>query len=127
VDKLIPLNPSAPKSETAAENAISDFYKLTSNQQKNNTFGEEQLKKRIKSNSEKNTMTSGVMSLNFNASGKFIVILKNGQQWKQLEEDYGILPPGKKYELVLITRGAFGSYNLVFDKSGTLYKVKRLN
>lgn len=72
-------------------------------------------------------ITVGVADVAFNFYGRFIVTLDNGQIWKQLQSDTGrahFHRHGKN--VVTISRGILGSYNLVIKGRTPAYKVKRL-
>ena len=60
--------------------------------------------------------------------GKFIVVLDNGQVWRQLDSETGVAHFQKeaKDNKVLISRGILGSYNLKINDQNSTFKVKRL-
>ena len=59
--------------------------------------------------------------------GRFVVFLDNGQVWQQLEGDTDRAHFSKsKKDLVTISRGLLGSYNLVIGDHSGLFKVKRI-
>ncbi len=75
-----------------------------------------------------NTITATVTDYSFTPFGKFIVFLDNGQIWRQQEGDadrahFQGTPTDNK---VILTRGAFGSYNLQLNDSHHQYKVIRV-
>jgi hypothetical protein len=70
---------------------------------------------------------AGVATVAFNPNGRFTVTLDNGQVWKQLEGDSGIARfKNKGHDVVTISRGILGSYNLVLEGQTALFKVKRV-
>lgn len=74
------------------------------------------------------SITIGVTDYSYNPYDKFLVILDNGQIWRQSESDTSAKAHFSKGEKnsVTISRGFLGSYNLVINDGGTVYKVKRL-
>ena len=64
----------------------------------------------------------------FTPMNKFIVFLDNGQVWRQLDGDDGHAHFRKKAKdnSVKISRGFMGSYDLVLNGQGLLFKVKRV-
>lgn len=74
------------------------------------------------------SITAGVTEYAHNPYGKFIVFLDNGQVWEQLRGDGAHAKFKRKAadNTVRISRGFLGSYNLVINDQGTLYKVKRI-
>lgn len=73
------------------------------------------------------SITAKVTDFALNPYGRFVVFLDNGQIWKQIEGDTDQAHFRKNgSETVEISRGVFGSYNLVIDGSGIAYKVKRI-
>ena len=89
-------------------------------------FGKESIQVRITKSNKIQSISSLIKSITYSSMRKFVIILENGQKWKQLDSDYRALLPGKKYEKVTIKRGALGSYNLIFDGSLPSYKAKRI-
>jgi len=71
------------------------------------------------------SITAGVTEYSFNPLGRFVVFLDNGQIWRQLDADTGraIFASGN---MVTISRGAFGSYNLRLVGQNALFKVRRV-
>jgi hypothetical protein len=59
--------------------------------------------------------------------GRFVLVLDNGEEWRQLDGDSARLAPGRTPAgaAVTISRGALGSYNLEFVGQNALYKVRR--
>jgi hypothetical protein len=75
-----------------------------------------------------NDITATVTDYSFTPFGKFIVFLDNGQIWRQQEGDsdrahFQGTPTDNK---VILTRGAFGSYNLQLNDSHHQFKVIRV-
>lgn len=73
-----------------------------------------------------NEMRANVRAVAYNPNGKFTVTLDNGQVWRQLDADTGSARFKKTGDVVIISRGVLGSYNLVVDGRNSLFKVKRL-
>jgi hypothetical protein len=73
------------------------------------------------------SITAKVTDYAFNPFGKFVVFLESGQVWKQIgaESDVATLKKGGD-NTVLISRGMFGSYNMQFNGSNKVFKVKRV-
>lgn len=69
---------------------------------------------------------SRMVSYRFEKSGAFVVVLENGQQWRQTDVEAGAvtwIKPASTYR-VTITQGAFGSYNLNTNDNPHPYKVE---
>ena len=77
---------------------------------------------------ELESITAGVTEYAFTPFGKFIVILDNGQVWRQLEgdADKAHFEKNAKDNKVTISRGFIGSYNLKINDSEKVYKVTRV-
>jgi hypothetical protein len=60
-------------------------------------------------------------------TGRFTVVLNNGQIWQQIAGDTGIAQyrPGKP-QTVTISKGSLGSYDLRFEGRNVSFKVRRL-
>lgn len=72
-------------------------------------------------------LRANVTAVAYNPRGRFTVTLDNGQIWKQLDGDTGTARLKKKGgDIVTISRGVLGSYNLVVDGRSALFKVKRV-
>lgn len=72
-------------------------------------------------------MQSGVVKVEYLANGRFVVTLANGQVWRQLDGDTGQARfKTKGGDVVTISRGLLGSYNLVVAGRAMLFKVHRL-
>jgi hypothetical protein len=73
-----------------------------------------------------NTIESMVQSFRFTTGHRFVVLLENGQEWKQIEGDTARPNlTSLKTRSVTISRGLLGSYNLVFSDQSGSYKVER--
>ncbi|MEI9989006.1 MAG: hypothetical protein WDM86_03115 [Rhizomicrobium sp.] len=73
------------------------------------------------------SITAIVQDYSFTPYDKFIVVLDNGQIWRQLESDSNKAHFMKGAQnTVTISRGLLGSYNLVVNDSMMPFKVKRL-
>jgi hypothetical protein len=73
-------------------------------------------------------VSSQITDFKLSPSGRFIVVLANGQTWRQMEGDHtnARFHPGQTSS-VTISRGAFGSYDLAFNDRSVVYKVIREN
>ena len=70
---------------------------------------------------------AAVTDFAYNPYGRFIVFLDNGQIWQQLEGDTDRARFSKsKKDMVTISRGFLGSYNLVIGDHSGMFKVKRI-
>jgi hypothetical protein len=70
---------------------------------------------------------SRMSSYRFEKNGAFVVILQNGQQWRQIDVDSGVRAPWRRRPstyTVTVSAGEFGSYTLHTDESPYLYKVE---
>jgi hypothetical protein len=72
-------------------------------------------------------ITASVSDVAFNYLAHFTVFLDNGQIWQQLASDDGKahFSRGKK-DMVTISRGLIGSYNLTIGDHTATFKVKRI-
>lgn len=70
---------------------------------------------------------SHMASYRYEKSGAFVITLQNGQQWRQVDVDSGVvatwLRPPSTYT-VTVSQGTFGSYTLRTDDNPHLYKVE---
>ena len=87
------------------------------------SFGSEQM--RQPATAETARLSSEISGISVNPLGKFTVTLTNGQVWQQLESDSRTVRPRKSMHSVRISRGMMGSYDLQFDDSSVVYKVRR--
>lgn len=72
-------------------------------------------------------LRANVAAVAYNPLGRFTVTLDNGQIWKQLDGDTGTARfKNKGGDVVTISRGVLGSYNLVVEGRSALFKVKRV-
>lgn len=73
------------------------------------------------------SITAKVTDYAYNPLGRVVVFLENGQVWRQLEGDTDKVYFHKSQaNAVEIARGAFGSYNMVVNGSGSSVKVRRI-
>jgi hypothetical protein len=74
------------------------------------------------------SISAGVTEYARTPFGKFIVFLDNGQVWRQLDSDTGVIhfSHDATENKVVISRGILDSYNLKLDDHNQIYKVKRL-
>jgi hypothetical protein len=89
-------------------------------------FGAERLPRVQAERQAVGEITSAVTDLSYSISGKFTVTLANGQVWRQKEGDVTAKFFQKQIRTATISRGVLSSYNLVFNSSGTFYKVARV-
>lgn len=61
-----------------------------------------------------------------NPFGKFVIFLAGGEVWKQIEGDPERAQFKKEGNIVVISRGLMGSYNLQLNDSNKVFKVKRI-
>jgi hypothetical protein len=71
-------------------------------------------------------MVSQIQSYSFDQLGTFTVVLANGQIWRQLSGDTNNANNLKANDMITISRGAIGSYNLQFGKHPKYFKVTRV-
>jgi hypothetical protein len=73
------------------------------------------------------SISAKVSDYAYNPYGRAVVFLENGQIWQQILGDTD-RPHFKKGETntVVISRGVFGSYNMVINGAGTAIKVSRI-
>jgi hypothetical protein len=73
------------------------------------------------------TITAAIESYTIYRDGHFAVTLSNGQVWEQLRGDLSRAYFKRSGDnTVEISRGLVGGYNLVLNRSSTLYRVTRL-
>ena len=70
-------------------------------------------------------LTAGVAGVSYDARGRFTMTLDNGEVWRQLEGDSGVLR-GSRISAVRISRGALGSYDLSVIGHNATFRVTRL-
>ncbi len=70
-------------------------------------------------------VVSQVKSYSLNQLGMFTVALTNGQTWRQISGDTNYVGRIGANEMVTISRGAIGSYNLRIGKHPEYFKVRR--
>lgn len=77
---------------------------------------------------EIDSITAGVTDYAYNAFGKFVVFLDNGQIWKQIpgDADRARFKRAASDNKVTVSRGFLGSYNLQINDSNKTYKVTRI-
>lgn len=88
-------------------------------------LGSERLPRTASAPKRAQEMTAGVASVSYDARGRFTITLDNGQVWRQLEGDTGVLQ-GSRISAVRISRGALGSYDLNVIGRNATYRVLRL-
>jgi hypothetical protein len=70
---------------------------------------------------------SRMASYRFEKNGAFVITLQNGQQWRQVDVDSGVLATWLRRPstyTVTVSQGTFGSYTLHTDDNPHLYKVE---
>ncbi|MBV9989738.1 MAG: hypothetical protein JOZ72_00465 [Alphaproteobacteria bacterium] len=73
------------------------------------------------------SITAKVSEVAYSPFGKFILFLDDGQVWRQIEADTEHAMLSKHGgDVVTISRGLLGSYNLTIEGSSKTYKVKRV-
>jgi len=74
------------------------------------------------------SISSQLTEVSFTPFGQFIVFLKNGQVWRQLQgdADRARFKSHPTDNTVTISHGALGSYNLKLNGSDRVFKVSRL-
>ena len=112
---------------------MGDIFGNSSSPEKQTTptqFGADQLPQKQASveKHEIDSITAGLQEYAKTPFGKFIVFLDNGQIWRQLQGDEGIVhfPRNLKGVHVEISRGLLGSYNMQVIGSARSYKVERV-
>jgi hypothetical protein len=70
-------------------------------------------------------LRSQIKSYSFSQMGMFTMVLDNGQVWRQLSGDTNYVGHLSTNEVVTISRGAFGSYNMRVDRRPEYFKVRR--
>jgi len=72
---------------------------------------------------------SRMASYHYEKNGAFVVVLENGQQWRQTELTAGNISWSNEPAsyTVTITQGAFGSYSLRTSDNARTFKVEPLN
>jgi hypothetical protein len=73
------------------------------------------------------SITANVTDYALNPFGKFVVFLESGQVWKQIGGESDLANFKKSGgNIVLISRGMLGSYNMQINGSNRVFKVKRI-
>lgn len=74
------------------------------------------------------SITASLTDYSYNAFGKFIVFLDNGQIWREQDgdSDRAHFSGDPKDNKVVISRGVFGSYNLQLNDAHHQFKVVRV-
>jgi hypothetical protein len=69
----------------------------------------------------------GVASFSLSPSGRFTIVLDNGQVWRQVDSDDGIAQFRKQgRNMVAISKGFLWSYDLKLNASSAVFKVTRV-
>src|SRR3954452_7881733 len=93
-------------------------------------FGKERTAKAhtARETEEIESISAQVTDVSFTPFGQFIVFLKNGQVWRQLQgdADRARFKSNPADNTVTISHGALGSYNLKLNGSDKVFKVTRL-
>ncbi|MEL7487892.1 MAG: hypothetical protein AAGJ87_11825 [Pseudomonadota bacterium] len=93
-------------------------------------FGSEDLRqpRRDKEENKPQALTAAVVEIAKNKRGKLIVILDNGQVWRQLKADTNklLVPKDPAGETVIVRKRSLGSYQLGFERDRRRIKVERI-
>lgn len=73
-------------------------------------------------------MRDKVVEWALSANGRLVLVLENGQVWKQIEGDAQKIHDLEDYppQMIMIEEGAFGSFNLKIDDRRGFLKVRRV-
>ena len=72
-------------------------------------------------------LVSNVAQYSFSPHGQFTVVLDNGEIWRQLESDDGIARfKHSGGNIVQISKGFWGSYDLRLNTANSVFKVTRI-
>lgn len=72
-------------------------------------------------------VVAAVVSYNLSPSGRFTIVLDNGQIWKQVDSDDGVAQFRKEgRNVVAITKGFLWSYDLKLNAMNAVFKVTRI-
>jgi hypothetical protein len=72
------------------------------------------------------SISAAVAKVSFGPTGRFTVVLDNGQVWQQLTGDTDKARFPSDTVMVTISRGLIGSYNLSIGDSAKTFKVRRI-
>jgi hypothetical protein len=73
-------------------------------------------------------LIAAVVSYRLSPSGRFTIVLDNGQTWKQVDSDDGVAQFRKEgRNVVAITKGFLWSYDLKLNAMSAIFKVTRVN
>lgn len=72
------------------------------------------------------SIQSDIADFSLSPGGKFILTLANGQVWREIESERAVVTRRRSTRSATISRGAFGSYNLVFNDRAGFIKVVRV-
>ena len=72
-------------------------------------------------------VVAAVASYSLSPSGRFTIVLDNGQTWKQIDSDDGVAQFRKEgRNAVVITKGFLWSYDLKLNAMSAVFKVTRV-
>jgi len=73
-------------------------------------------------------MAAGLVEIARNNSGRYVVILDNGQIWRQLKADTSklLIPSDASGQEVKVKRGLMGAHSLRFSKGNRSIRVERI-
>ena len=72
-------------------------------------------------------LVAGVVSYSLSPSGRFTIVLDNGQTWKQVDSDDGVAQfRTQGRNIVAISKGFLWSYDLKLNAASAVYKVTRI-
>ncbi len=74
-----------------------------------------------------NNLVAGVASYSLSPSGRFTIVLDNGQIWRQVDSDDGVAQFKKQgHNIVAISKGFLWSYDLKLNAMSAVFKVTRV-
>ena len=72
-------------------------------------------------------LIAGVVNYSLSPTGRFTIVLDNGQIWKQVDSDDGIAQFRKeRRNVVTITKGFLWSYDLKLNATSAVFKITRV-
>lgn len=85
-------------------------------------------KKQRKKQDQNKTLNATAVEVARNKLGRYVIILENGQVWRQIKADTSklLVPRNLADSPVIIKRRSFGSYQFSFQKDHRAIKVERI-
>ncbi len=72
-------------------------------------------------------LVAGVTSYSLSRSGRFTIVLDNGQMWQQIESDNGVAQfRTRGRNMVAISKGFLWSYDLKLNSGSAVFKVRQV-